>query len=94
MEALSQRARALVIVASEETASDATGRRHLIDSWLWILPTAALVDTCLLFALPDAGELLVSLGGKIFSAPGKSTLCVLSQTGLGHFLSLLQLQKL
>ena len=34
IEALSQRARALIIVASEETASDATGRRPLVDSWL------------------------------------------------------------
>ena len=31
VEALSQRSRALVIVASEETASDATGRRPLVD---------------------------------------------------------------
>ena len=34
VEALSQRARELVIVASEETASDATGRRPSVDSWL------------------------------------------------------------
>ena len=34
VETLLQRARALVIVASEETASDATGRRPLVDSWL------------------------------------------------------------
>ena len=34
VEALSQRARALVNVSSDETASDATDRRPLVDSWL------------------------------------------------------------
>ena len=94
VEALSQRATALVIVASEKTARDATGTRPLVEYWLWISPTAALVDTYLLFALSDAGEFLVSLGGKIYSAPCESMLCVLSQSGLGYFLALLQLRKL
>ena len=61
-----KKVRASVFFAFEETASDATGRRHSVDSWLWIKRTTALVDTCLLFALPDDGEFFLSGEGNSF----------------------------